>query len=547
MINLPLKNLKILFALFLLTVSSTVSFSAQSLILDNNFSGGVSDAPPTVYVSAVQPNGKILVGGLFHLTNGVQKPFLTRLNADGTIDLTFNPNGSGPNSHVFDIIVLTDGKILIGGNFTAYNGTAKSGLTRLNADGSLDPTFNAGGAGAGGTVQTIVLQTDGKILISGSVFSYNNTAKFSVARVNADGTLDATFTSPFTTNFFVEGIGVQADGKILIGGSFSINGYSNFARLNKDGSLDTTFSSGGTDGGVYALSLQTDGKILIGGEFTTYRNNFRPKIARLNSDGTLDASFNPGSLDGASAEYFIFQPDGKILAAGKFVDFFNQEFSLIRLNADGSLDNTFQLLPSNNSGYNARLQEDGKIILTGLFTKIGGENKRGIVRLNPDGGIDNSFHASFSNWGLIDAVAQQVDGKIIVGGSFETANGAARTGIARFNLDGTLDTNFKADTVSELNFPGFIYDIAVQPNGKILVGGLGHFNSTIRTAIVRLNSDGTLDTSFDLSYINSTETTLVYNIFVQDDGKILLGGLFSSFFQSVFYRTDSLKFRRQFR
>ncbi|MGI8641452.1 MAG: FG-GAP-like repeat-containing protein [Pyrinomonadaceae bacterium] len=529
-----------MFFLTFLTCALTVQVLAQGLNLDNSFNAGVSDAPPNAYISTTQPDGKILVGGNFHLANSSRKSFLVRLNSDGTLDTSFNAGGSGPNLSVYDIIVLADGKLLIGGSFTAYNGKAKNGLARLNSDGSLDLTFNTDGAGTTGTVQTVALQADGKILISGSLSAYNGTAKFSVIRVNSDGTLDITFTSPFTTNQFVEEVDVQADGKIVIGGIFTIGSptYSNVARLNSNGSIDNAFSPGGTNGGVYALTLQADGKILIGGEFSIYQGNFRPKIARLNPNGTLDASFNPGTLEGASAEYFAIQPDGKILVAGRFVDFFNQQFSLIRLNANGSFDNTFQPLPSNDTGYSVKLQADGKVIVTGFFTQIGGENRRGIVRLNSNGSIDGSFNASFSNLGLIDAIAQQSDGKILVGGSFQSANGTASFNIARFNQDGTLDATFNTGIGSGpniINFSNLIYDIAVQPDGKILVGGtFGSFNGVFRPAIVRLNSDGSVDTSFELTFLNPTQPPFVLDIFVQTDGKILLGGFFADSFQQQF-------------
>ncbi|MGI8494138.1 MAG: carboxypeptidase regulatory-like domain-containing protein [Pyrinomonadaceae bacterium] len=543
-INLRFPASKFLPVLIFLLGVLTVHTSAQVLSLDANFNGGVTDAPASVYVSTAQPDGKVLVGGLFNLTNGSQKSYIARLNSDGTTDNSFNPGGSGPNGSVYDIVVLADGKLLVGGNFTSYNGTIKGGLVRLDSDGSIDATFNAGGAGVTGTAQTVQLQTDGKILIAGAgISAYNGIARFSVLRVNSDGSLDAGFTSPFTTSQFVEEVRVQADGKILVGGAFIIGSPSRVgvARLNSNGSIDASFNPNGggteTEGSVYAMTLQADGKILIGGNFSYYNNNYRPKIARLNSDGSLDTTFNPGSLDGTSAEYFAVQTDGKILVAGRFIDFFNQQFSLIRLNASGSLDNTFQPIPVDNGGYHVKLQAGGKIILTGLFTQYGSENHRGIVRLNAGGGIDNSFNASFSNVGLIDAAAQQPDGKFIVGGTFRTAGGAARYNIARFNQNGTLDTTFMSSSGSELNtsdFSNTIFDIAIQPDGKILVAGsFGGLNGSNHAAIVRLNSDGSVDDSFNVTFFDSAKAPFANSIVVQTDGKILIGGFFfDSFGQS---------------
>ena len=536
MSNLPLNKskfcqTKFLLILTFLTFILTAQGLAQTLVPDNNFNAGVNDAPTNIYTSATQPDGKVLIGGIFHTVNGIQRPYLARLNSDGSNDETFNADGSGPSSSVYDIVILTDGKLLVGGTFTTYNGTAKSGLIRLNSDGSLDTTFNAGGAGVTGTVQTVVRQTDGKILISGSsITAYNGVTGYSILRINSDGTLDSTFTSPFTSSQFVEGIGIQTNGKIVISGVFTLSGsaYKNVARLNSNGSIDTSFSQIGTDGGVYALTIQTDGKIIIGGEFTTYQNNFRPKIARLTSDGALDSTFNSGSFDQSSVEYFAVQTDGKILVTGKFIDSFGQQFSLVRLNANGNFDSTFSVLPSNDTGYSIKLQTDGKIILTGFFSQIGAESRRGILRLNAGGSIDSAFNPKISNLGLIDAVAQQSNGKILVGGIFQNANGTAEFNIARFNRDGTLDAAFNPGTGSGANITNssnLIYKIAVQTDGKILVGGtFSSFNGVFRPAIVRLNSDGSVDESFAPNIFDPAQMPFVSDIFIQADGKILIGG-----------------------
>ena len=137
------------------------------LNLDTTFNAGVTDADSSVLVSQPVADGKIMVGGSFRIVNGTELTGLARLNSDGSTDNTFNPGGSGPNSLVYAIVELPDGKFLIGGTFSTYNGIAKSGIVRINADGSLDTTFNSGGTGTTGIVQTITLQSDGKILITG--------------------------------------------------------------------------------------------------------------------------------------------------------------------------------------------------------------------------------------------------------------------------------------------------------------------------------------------------------------------------------------------
>ena len=534
--------LKYLFFSLLVIFTFNNQTFAQKLNLDSSFSGGVSDAPAAVFISATQADGKILVGGDFGFTNDVKKPFLARLNSDGTIDQTFNADGSGPDSSVYEIKILASGKILIGGAFQTYNNIPKSGLARLNLDGSLDATFNPNGAGANGTIQGLTLQNDGKILISGfNVTSYNDVERLNVIRINENGTLDTTFNSPFTTVSFVEEIDVQTDGKIIIGGIFSIGNpaRTNIARLNQNGTVDDTFNpnGGGTNGGIYAVAIQTDGKILIGGVFSSYNGNSISNYARLNTDGTLDVNFGSSGFDNPTVEYFDIQPDGKILVAGKFNDFASRISPIIRLNADGSFDNSFNLSTADDAGYSIKLQPDGKIIATGFFARYGGQDHGGIVKLNADGSIDSSFNTIFSTVGSIYAIAQQPDGKILVGGIFRSANGRSNTNIARFNLDGTIDTAFNTGIGTQpesSSLANFIYDITVQPDGKILVGGsFSDFNGEYHTSIVRLNSNGSVDNSFNTNFINLSQISIVRTIFVQSDGKILVGGYFldSSFGQ----------------
>ena len=289
---------RLAFLAVMLTVTFTsfvVSANGQ-LSLDTAFNAGVTDGTAEAYVTAAQADGKILVGGRFNFANGSERSNVVRMNADGTVDASFNPGGTGANGDVLDLVVLSNGKILISGGFTLYNGATKIGVALLNADGSLDTSFNSGGSGfnIGALVYKIAVQNDGKFVLGGiNITSYNGTGRFSVLRLNADGTLDTSFTSPFASAQIVEEVDVQPDGKILVGGAFSLNNQNNIVRLNSNGSIDTTFNSGGngTNGIVLAMTLQSDGRILIGGNFTEVNGAPRSHLARLNADGTLDASF----------------------------------------------------------------------------------------------------------------------------------------------------------------------------------------------------------------------------------------------------------------
>jgi uncharacterized delta-60 repeat protein len=273
----------------------------------------------------VQTDGKILIGGAFTSYSETMRSYIARLNADGSPDAAFLSSGTGPSDAVYAVAVQTDGRILIGGSFTSYNGATRNRVARLNADGSLDATFLSTGTGASLDVSEVAVQTDGKILIGGSFASYNGTTRNAVARLNANGSLDTTFLSSGTgPSGGVQSVVVQTDGKILIGGYFTT--YSGttrdyVARLAVDGSLDTTFLSSGTGADTYlhAVAMQSDGKILIGGEFTSYNGTTRNRLARLNADGSLDTSFlSSGTGADGQVHVIAVQTDGRILIGGQF-------------------------------------------------------------------------------------------------------------------------------------------------------------------------------------------------------------------------------------
>ena len=274
----------------------------------------------TVNAIALQADGKIFVGGWFTSYNGVTENYLIRLNANGTKDATFN-TGTGFNAVVRATALQTDGKILVGGSFTSYNGVTENHLIRLNADGTKDATFSTG-TGFNAIVFAIALQADGKILVGGFFTAYNGVTENHLIRLNADGTKDATFNTGTGFNAFVRAIVPQADGKILVGGGFnSYNGVTEnrIIRLNADGTKDATFNTGtGFNNWVNAIAPQADGKILVGGQFTSCKGVTENGIIPLNADGTKDAAFNTGTGFNAFVMTIAPQVNGKILVGGAF-------------------------------------------------------------------------------------------------------------------------------------------------------------------------------------------------------------------------------------
>ena len=463
----------------------------------------LEDAYTRVERVAVQPDGKILVGGSFTQINGVRRYGLIRLNANGTLDTSFNAGNTGPNSQIDEIVVQPDGKIMIGGFFNAYNGVARSRIARLNSDGTLDTSFDPG-VGANTVIYDIKILPDSKILASGAFTFYNNIAANRIVRLNANGTQDNSFVPP-TTNNQINEMALQTDGRILIGGNFNLVGgltRNGVARLNADGTHDTTFDPT-TNTATYTTSfiIQPDGKIIVGAAYDSTGGN--KNIVRLNSNGSLDNTFvsaYPAGLD-STLHDMILQPDGKILAAG----FFNAGLSnpqigygVVRFNTNGSLDSSFSQSTfslGNNSGLEAfsmALTPGGQIVVGGDFYKYSDSTiSKRIAILNSNGTVDNSYNVLIEAEGYARTTVRQSDGKIIVGGSFLRVNGVSRNDLARLNADGTLDNSFNPA------FDSDIYTLALQPDGKILVGGrFTVVNGFEANSAARLNSDGSIDGTF---------------------------------------------------
>lgn len=327
-----------------------------------------------------------------------------------------------------------DGKLLIGGAFTAVNNSgSRSHLARLFADGALDPTFFNSGSGVSSTIYCVALQSDGRILIGGDFNLVNGTARTRVARLNANGNVDGTFVPTNTINVSVLALAVQSDGKVIIGGSFSGGAFPSWiARLNADGTTDPEFNSV-ANGAVNAVRLQTDGKILIGGAFTTINGTTRNRIARLNTDGSLDGTFQNG-LTGASGivRCLQIQTDGKILIGGDFtaVNSISRGY-VARLNSNGSLDTGFASSPgASTSVYALAIQPDNSVVIAGGFLTYASSSLSRVARLYPDASRDPSF-SPFGINNLVQSLALQTDGAILVGGTFTTINNTNRSYLGR--------------------------------------------------------------------------------------------------------------------
>lgn len=394
----------------------------------------------------------------------------------GTLDSDFDADGkvityfkSDSYDFLNDIAVQTDGKIIAVG-YTSDNVDVTFALARYNPDGSPDNTFGVGGkvvtdfSSYDDKLNAVALQPDGKIVCCGTT---NNGIDndFVVVRYNSNGTLDASFNStgaiqiPIGSDYDVaEDIAIQSDGKIVVVGYSASPGYLfAVARLNTDGTPDLTFSIdgkvttaiGASSDRAWAVAIQPDGKIVVAG--TSYNANVDVALVRYNTDGTLDTGFDMdgkkifmfGSEEDACYDVLV-RADGKIIVGGSAMTSGAQNFAIAQFNSDGSPDTGFSF--------------DGFVV-----TDMGSDSDVG------------------------KAICLQPDNKILLAGysgdisTFDFA-------LARYNEDGTLDLNFNGS--GKVITPiGSIEDygtsLAVQPDGRIVVGGITQNGINFDFALVR--------------------------------------------------------------
>jgi uncharacterized delta-60 repeat protein len=382
----------------------------------------------------------------------------------------------------------------------------------------VDPAFNPG-AGVDQGVRALTLQGDLKVIIAGDFTAVDHVSRHAVARLEVNGGLDSGFDPGSGADDAVNVVAVRTGGRVILGGYFtSFDGaaHSRIVALATNGKPEVSFAGSGADGPVLATGLQPDGMLLLGGAFTAIEGTPRTNIARLNADGTLDPSFAPDpgvGLGPASAvNAMALQKDGKVIIAGFFTRADALSQNIARLNGDGSLDANFHAKVDLTGAsvlagvYSLAVQADGKVLLGGDFTGVNGLARTNLARLNSDGSLDTNFFTSATVDYPINAIVVQNNNKVLIGGSFGTVNGIPRNGIARLNGDGTLDNGFDPGSGAD----GAVYAVALQPDGKILIGGgFTHFNEIPRGGIARLEGDVPLPTLANPALSNGVFTVWV--------------------------------------
>ncbi len=353
---------------------------------------------------ALQSDGKIIAGGNISRykapASGSPQTSLKRLNPDGSLDTltSFNTSAttlfdSQGQTEVNKILTVAGDKLYVGGVFTSYEGINRSGLMRLNADGSLDTAFATSGITNSNTfsiryVLALAEQpADGKLLVGGGFNRANGTYRANLARFNADGSLDTSFNANAVlgNSTFVGDIAVLPNGQILVAGGRTRAGGGGtplLVRLNSDGTLDPSLAPSFADefGDIDELLVLPDGRSLIGGDFTFIGSGTNYNFASLLPNGTLDTAFmtNLGSgPSGWAGGELALQPDGTIFAGGIFKSWNNQpRASIARIFPDGTLDTAFAPPPYVNDNsylthfYSFAFQPDGKLVAGGWLARV---------------------------------------------------------------------------------------------------------------------------------------------------------------------------------
>jgi len=379
--------------------------------------------------------------------------------------------------------------------------------------GSLDPAFNPGQSGDG-VFHCLAAQSDGRILIGGAFTNYQGTTCNGLTRINTDGSIDPTFTSILSSVSEVYTLAVDDTDRILIGGNFNgIDGtpINCIARLLPDGQLDPSFDPGiGANYNVNRVIPLPDGAILVGGDFATMNGQPRMGLARLLESGALDLTMDPGAGFYASSDPnypyvkdIAVDANGDYLVAGSFDNYDGASVGcLVKLSPSGNLIGDFAPPFAQSYAYRINIASDERISVAGYFQFLSGIPETGVAGLLSDGTLDPAFAMGPLPYN-VNALERDPQDRLLVAGSFDQYQGYPRSGIARTAADGNLDLGFQVGSGIEGGVP-YANAILVDASGGILVAGnFDSYDGILRTDIVRLQGGSGPITCFDAQDIGA--------------------------------------------
>ena len=557
--------------------------------LDTNFKStrGLRTNNQEAFISKALPvsGDKALIAGDFASIQGQVVKNIARLDNRGLLDPSFNQGGTGPNGVVYDMLVMSNGKIIIAGNFTTYNGVAVNYICRLNPDGTLDPSFVA--PPANNYIFKLAKRQDEKILIAGPFTNYAGAARTAPLLLDTNGAHLPTFVPPSNTAaptilsmvvmannnvlicgtyttfsgsasvkyltylsstgwFAASSVPVDAtcrtlalapDGGVLVGGAFtsvgSITTYGLF-KMRIDGRLDRRFNQGhGPNNNIVKVVPLAGGKALVAGNFTSWGGYGRGSLIRINVNGTPDTTFNAPTMAQGVNDFEVLS-SGKIIVGTSSFNVAGARDYLMRLNADGSYDNTFLSGLAGPQGFvnQVEITSAGKIYILGYFNAVNGQTRRSIALLNADGSLDANFNpgGGLLYLGSLAGVANTMEvlsgNQVIVGGRFDTYNGTTVSNLVKIRTNGSIEPNFSTGTGIS-NAQSNVFDIQQSmelPNGTVLVSGtFDTYNGVAVSKLIRLSSTGVLDQTYKPDVgVGSGQG---WGFVRQTNGQIILSGL----------------------
>lgn len=496
--------------LYLIACLGLCALSSIAQNVKQAFNPIFTNEGPRIRIGATYPDGRILIAG--DLSSADNKPLngIARLLPDGRIDESFQAS-KGPSGKIYDIEILPDGKLLVAGHFNAFHGELINNLVRLKSDGSIDDGFQVGRMlTPDGSINSIDIQPDGRVLLAGAFRFANETEHTYVSRLLPNGAIDDTFKFSKVPDFYIDKVLAQHNGKILTLGYYGIR------RFNADGSPDATFNiSYKIRVGMKDMALQQvngEERLLIGGSFTSFDNVPAGCLIRITLDGMLDHSFNAGNT------YYNFQSDyfnatiSRILVTGNDVFTINSK-GIFKHNVNGIKDDSF-----NATSYGTKVRwlaanTEGNLFCHGADMGFSGAKKYDLVKTSASGTLIEGFKPALTHAGVITAVVKDGN-KFIVAGIFDHVNHMPFRGLVRLDETGAVDPALQLDPHMKGNISSLVLlpDKKLIAAGTLVLGGAPYY-------LARLKEDGTADFSMPIN--SNVPSTTPVKIIAQPDGKII--------------------------
>lgn len=500
----------------------------------------ITNENPQAYYSS---SSTIYIAGDFQMVNGAQRKRLAKIvlsssssysfttSFQGNVVADFNPE-LGVNGKISTVSQLSDSRIYVGGEISAIGGVNCEPIARLlgNYGTNLPIPPNQVVAKAASSRDVIVNFSGATNANSYLIERSTDSNSWNQIAASSSPFFDKNLNSNQT--YFYRIRGINYNGQSL---------YSPIASCTTDpvqwAGPGAAFQEASTNlfvnGSIKDFIIQPDERIVIVGSFSQVNGLSRKYVARLNPDLTTDSTFVVGTGFNSSVNCVGLQPDGKLVLSGYFSKYNETAVEyIVRLNQDGSLDTSFDPgLGPNSPAETIAFQSDGKILIGGSFNTYDGLSQKFVARLNSEGSLDYLFRTTPNS--TICKILPLNNGKIFLGGSFSSINGKSKYGIVLINPNGSLDESFNAGSGGTT-----INEIQIQQDGKILVGGsFTTFSGTTRNRIARLNADGSLDNLFDP---DGGANNTIKTISVDQSGWITIGGDFTRFHDQDAFRIARL-------